>query len=115
MTDLFCDQVVWVNFSPVVGPEQAGHRPAVIVSSDEYLAAIPNIVIVLPITTRDRGLPNHIQLHGNTGLEDSSFAMTEQPRTIDRRRVTRAVGQLDQGAMREIRRCLARFLATDER
>lgn len=113
MADLFCGEVVWVNLSPVVGSEQAGHRLAVIVASNAYLAAIPNIVIVLPVTSRDRGLPNHIELHGSTGLDEPSFAMTEQPRTIDRRRITRPAGQVDQGTLTELRRCLDRFLGPD--
>ncbi|MFV0532809.1 MAG: type II toxin-antitoxin system PemK/MazF family toxin [Cumulibacter sp.] len=113
MADLSCGQVVWVNLSPVVGSEQAGRRPAVVVSSNEYLAAIPNVVIVLPITSRDRGLPNHVRLHGSTGLEVVSFAMTEQPRTIDRRRITEMVGQIDHGCLRELRVCLVRFLGLD--
>nr|WP_106849230.1 type II toxin-antitoxin system PemK/MazF family toxin [Blastococcus sp. Marseille-P5729] len=113
MPELVCGQVVWVNLNPVVGSEQAGHRPAVVVSSDEYLAAIPNVVIVLPITTRDRGLPNHVRLRGSTGLDEACFAMTEQPRTIDRRRITDTAGEVDRGSLRELRLCLARFLGID--
>lgn len=63
--ETFCGQVVWVNLSPAVGSVQSGHRPAVIVSGDDYLASIPNVLIVLPITTRDRGLPNHVRLRGD--------------------------------------------------
>lgn len=109
--DLFCGRVVWVDLSPVIGSEQSGHRPAVVVSGNDYLASIPNVVIVLPITTRDRGLPNHVRLGGSPGLiETASFAMTEQPRAIDRRRITKHAGQIDQGTLREIRAWLTDFL-----
>ncbi|RYJ05064.1 MAG: type II toxin-antitoxin system PemK/MazF family toxin [Actinomycetales bacterium] len=112
--DLCCGQVVWVNLSPVIGSEQAGHRPAVIVSSTDYLASIPNIVVVLPVTTRDRGLPNHVQLGGATGLDaEKSFAMTEQPRTIDRRRITAHAGRVDESTLRELRSWLHDFLTRD--
>lgn len=111
MPDLVPGQVVWVNLSPVIGSEQAGRPPAVIVSGEDYLASIPNVVIVLPITTRDRGLPNHVRLGGALGLaEADSFAMTEQPRTIDRRRITRHAGQVDQRTLQELRSWLADFL-----
>lgn len=111
MPDLFCGQVVWVNLNPVTGSEQAGHRPAVIISSNDYLASIPNVVMVLPITTRNRGLPNHVRLGGNIGLvEAESFAMTEQPRTIDRQRITKPAGQVDRGTLQELRSWLADFL-----
>ncbi len=111
MPDLSCGQVVWVNLSPVIGSEQAGHRPAVIVSSDDYLASVPHVAIVLPVTSRDRGLPNHVRLRGNLGLaEEDSFAMTEQPRTIDRRRITGSAGQVDQGTLKELHSWLHDFL-----
>mgnify|MGYP003459228145 CR=1 FL=1 len=110
--DLSCGQVVWANLSPVIGSEQAGHRPAVVISGKDYLASIPNVVIVIPVTTRDRGLPNHVRLGGDTGLTDgSSFAMTEQPRTIDRRRVTKVAGQVDHETLMELRSWLTDFLS----
>ncbi|KNX36987.1 type II toxin-antitoxin system PemK/MazF family toxin [Luteipulveratus halotolerans] len=110
MPDLACGEVVWVNLSPVIGSEQSGHRPAVIVSGPEYLAVVPNVVIVVPVTTRDRGLPNHVRLTGSTGLEERSFAMTEQPRTVDRRRITRSSGQVDRSTLHEMRSWLRDFL-----
>lgn len=115
MPDLFCGQVVWVNLNPTMGSEQAGRRPAVVISSNDYLATIPNVVIVLPVTSRNRGLPNHVRLEGNTGLGLDSFAMTEQPRTIDRRRILRMAGEVNVGTLDQLRRCLERFLGLDER
>ena len=65
----------------------------------------------MPITTKDRGLPNHVRIGGVPGLlESDSFAMTEQPRAIDRRRITKHGGQIDHGTMQEIRSWLADFL-----
>lgn len=110
MPDLACVEVVWVNLNPVVGSEQAGHRPALVIASDDYLASVPNIVVVLPVTTRDRALPNHVRLSGDVGIEQTSFAMTEQPRTIDRRRITKRVGTVDDATMIDVRRWLADFL-----
>lgn len=100
-----------MNLSPVVGSEQAGHRPAVVISSNDYLASVPNVVIVVPVTTRDRGLPNHVHLGGVPGLDEAdSFAMTEQPRTVDRRRITKHAGQIDGATLDEIRSWLRDFL-----
>lgn len=111
MPDLFCGQVVWVNLSPVVGSEQAGHRPAVIVASNDYLASVPNVVIVVPVTTRDRGIPNHVRLGAVPGLVgQDSFAMTEQPRTIDRRRISKTLGDVGPETLGEIRSWLGDFL-----
>jgi len=109
-TDLFAGAVVWVAFDPTRGSEQAGHRPAVVIASNDYLAAIPNVVIVVPVTTRDRGFPHHIALDGDTGLNPGSFAMTEQPRTIDRQRITSVAGDVGRGGLAEICRAVAAFL-----
>lgn len=110
MPDLSCGDVVWVNLSPVVGSEEAGHRPVVIMSGNDYLASLPNVVIALPVTTKDRGLPHHIRLGGDPGLDHDSFAMTEQPHTIDRRHITKHAGRVDHGTLQELRSWLADFL-----
>jgi len=110
MPDLVCGQVVWANLSPVTGSEQAGHRPVVVVSGNDYLAVVPNVLIALPVTTRDRGLPHHVRLGGDHGLGPDSFAMTEQPRTIDRRRITKEAGHVDQPTLDQIRGWMVDFL-----
>lgn len=111
MPDLRYGQIVWVNLSPVVGSEQAGHRPAVVICGNDYLATVPNIVIVVPVTTRDRGLPNHVRLDAVPGLARvPSFAMTEQPRALDRRRITKVGGMVDEETMASVRVWLRDFL-----
>lgn len=110
MTELACGQVVWVSLRPVIGSEQAGHRPALVISGDDYLASVPSVVIVVPITTRDRNLPNHVALDGPTGLSEVSFAMTEQPRTVDRRRITGRAGRVSDQTLSHVRSWLRDFL-----
>lgn len=88
--------VIWVQLDPTRGREQAGTRPAVVLSSDGYLDAVPDLVIVVPVTTRDRGWAHHVPLRGrNLSLDRASFAMTEQPRTISRQRINRQAGRVD--------------------
>ena len=70
---------VWtVPPDPVVGHEQGGHRPALIVSS-ELLHAIPSrLAFVVPMTTRDRRVRSHAPIRRpEGGLVQPSFAMTE--------------------------------------
>ena len=89
MTDkLSPGDVVWVDLNPVVGHEQAGWRPAVVVSSRECNSSSHNVVIVVPVTARDRGLPHQVPMTGDgLGLTATSYAMTEQPHAVDRRRL----------------------------
>lgn len=111
MPELRRGTVVWLDFDPVKGREQSGHRPALVIASDGYLSTATSIAIVLPITTTDRGWPNHIRLRGDfLELDRPSFAMTEQPRTIDRRRITSTAGIVNAATMHEIGVWLRDFL-----
>lgn len=102
--------IVWVDFDPTRGREQAGTRPALVISSPGYLANVPDLVIVLPVTTTDRGWPHHERIGGaNSGLSKPSFAMTEQPRTLARARIVRTAGRADQATMAEVDQWLRDF------
>lgn len=82
-------------------------RPALVVSGDSYNSIIPNVVIVVPVTTRDRGFPHHVALTGaGLRLTQLSFAMTEQPKAIDRRRIRQQAGRVDQAKLAEVDRWL---------
>lgn len=61
--------VAWAALAPVRGREQGGHRPVVVVASQGYLDAVTTLLLVVPITTTDRGWPNHVPLDGAIGLQ----------------------------------------------
>jgi mRNA interferase MazF len=103
--------VVWVEFDPVAGREQGGRRPAVVVSSDEHLAAASRLVTVVPATSTDRHWPNHIRMRGETGLATETFAMTEQVRTVSRSRVVAVPGRVDPACLSSICDWIHRWLA----
>jgi mRNA interferase MazF len=103
--------VVWVDLDPTVGREQAGRRPAVVVASTGYLSAVAELAIVVPATTKRRDWPQHVELTGSAlQLTQPTFAMTEQPRTISRRRISGSAGRVEDRCLEEIRRWLADFL-----
>ncbi|MFL6088537.1 MAG: type II toxin-antitoxin system PemK/MazF family toxin [Aeromicrobium sp.] len=103
--------MVWAELDPAIGREPSGRRPAVVVSSDAYNESVASLVIVLPITTTDRGWPHHVQLAGSDlALRRTSFAITEQPRTIDRRRVVGGAGRVDPATLDAIGRWLKDFI-----
>lgn len=101
--ELVRGSIVWAQLDPTVGREQTGRRPALVVASTRYLATATSLAIIVPVTTVNRGWPNHIRLRGdNLGLDRASYAMTEQPRTIDRTRITSVVGVVDETTLREV-------------
>ncbi|MDN5569703.1 MAG: type II toxin-antitoxin system PemK/MazF family toxin [Propionibacteriaceae bacterium] len=111
-TELRRGHVVWAEFEPPRGREQAGRRPALVIASDAYLARADTLAIIVPVTTADRGWPNHVLLKGQElGLRRSSFAITEQPRTLTRDRIVGVMGVADDETMHDVDLWLRDFLA----
>lgn len=111
MTDLRRGTVVWVDLDPTRGREQRGTRPALVISSGGYLQSVPELVVVVPLTTVDRAWRHHPQVGGpRLRLARPSCAMTEQPRTIARERITGTAGQVDERTMAEVDVWLRDFL-----
>ena len=107
---LFTGDVVWAELGPARGREQTGRRPVVIVASNDYLETVDTLAIGIPVTSKDRGWPNHVPLAGPTGLTKRSFAMTEQVVTVSRERITAVAGQVDDPTLAAIAIYLRDFL-----
>ena len=80
------------------------------VASAGYLDAVTTLAIVLPITTTDRGWPNHVVVDGPSGLDLPSWIMTEQPRTLSRDRLTGTAGEVTEECLASVRAWLGDFL-----
>jgi mRNA interferase MazF len=102
---------VWlVDFGDPVGHEQAGRRPAVVVSADPLNASRAGVVVVVPTTTAVRGLPSHIEIDpGESGLDEVSYAKCEDIKSISDERLIARLGVASDDAMFQIARAL-RFL-----
>jgi mRNA interferase MazF len=102
---------IWlVDFGDPVGREQAGHRPAVVVSDDRLHASGAGVLIVVPCTTTHRDLPTYVELDDTlTGLDAVSYAKCEDVKSISDRRLGARVGSADSESMFAIARAL-RFL-----
>lgn len=106
--ELWPGDIVWADFAPTVGREQAGRRPALVVANRAYLELVEELAVVVPLTTRDRGWDNHVEVGAE--LPQRSWAMTEQVRTIDRRRLGPLIAGADDETMDAIRVWLIDFL-----
>ena len=90
---------VWLAaLDPVGRDEQGGTRPFLVVSTDAFNAWPVSLVIVVPITTRDRGFAHHIRVAGG-GLDRPSFAMPEHLRSIAQRRLRRRLGAAEHSTL----------------
>lgn len=73
-------QLIWVDFSPHAGHEQAGRRPAIVIS-DAKFSAVTGFVIVCPITSQVKGYPFEVLLP--PGLPVSGVILCDQERSFD--------------------------------
>jgi mRNA interferase MazF len=80
---------VWlVDLNPARGHEQRGRRPALIVSTDQFNTGPAGIVVVVPMTTRQRNVPLHVRVEPpEGGVRETSFAKCEDVRSISTERL----------------------------
>jgi mRNA interferase MazF len=99
---------IWlVDFGEPVGREQAGIRPAVIVSTDALNEGPAGILLVVPVTTSRRELPSHVELEpGESGLDHPSYAKCEDVKSISERRLVTRLGVVASEPLFEIGRVL---------
>lgn len=74
--------LVWIDFDPQSGHEQAGRRPALVLSPRAYHQSTP-YAVVCPITSTIKGYPFEVELP--TGLSISGAILADQVKSIDRR------------------------------
>ena len=101
--------IYYADLSPVVGSEQGGVRPVLIVQNDVGNKFRPT-VIAAAITSQKykTNLPTHIQVNANEcGLAKDSIVLLEQVRTIDKKRLKERMGNLDETDMDRIDRALS--------
>ena len=101
--DIKRGQIYYADLSPVVGSEQGGLRPVLIIQNDVGNRYSPTIIAAI-ITTRKTkaNLPTHIWLNAECGLPRESMVECEQVRTLDKRRLKEFMGQVSQEVMKEI-------------
>lgn len=101
--------IFYADLSPVVGSEQGGIRPVLIVQNDVGNRYSPT-VIAAAITSRQSKtkLPTHIPIEATgCGLSKDSVVLLEQIRTLDKRRLREKMGSVDYDSMKEINQALS--------
>ncbi len=96
--------IYYADLSPVVGSEQGGVRPVLIVQNDVGNRYSPT-VIAAAITSKmsKTRLPTHIDVYADrVGLAKDSVILLEQIRTIDKKRLGEKMGHLDEAVMAEV-------------
>ena len=97
-------EIYYADLSPVVGSEQGGVRPVLIVQNDVGNRHSPTVIAAaITSQTGKAKLPTHIELAANgCGLTRDSVVLLEQIRTIDKRRLRERMGRVDDTMMDRI-------------
>ena len=102
-------EIYYADLSPVVGSEQGGVRPVLIVQNDVGNRYSPTVIAAAITSQKENSkLPTHIEIHSDgCGLSKDSVVLLEQIRTIDKKRLKEKMGRLDDGSMGQINHALS--------
>ncbi|MCI5810314.1 MAG: type II toxin-antitoxin system PemK/MazF family toxin [Clostridiales bacterium] len=97
-------EIYYADLSPVVGSEQGGVRPVLIVQNDVGNRHSPTVIAAAITSQINKArLPTHIELSAQSyGLSKDSVVLLEQIRTIDKKRLKERMGRVDDGMMTKI-------------
>lgn len=87
---------IWlVDLNPVRGHEQAGIRPGLVISVDTFNYGPAGLVVVIPITTKEKGIPFHVEISPpEGGVEHKSFIKCEDVRSVAKERLVKCLGRV---------------------
>ena len=96
--------IFFADLSPVVGSEQGGVRPVLIIQNDVGNKYSPTVIAAAITSQQDKTeLPTHIKVDADDcGLSKNSIVLLEQVRTIDKQRLGERMGHLDEEAMARV-------------
>ena len=101
-------EIYYADLSPVIGSEQGGIRPVLIIQNDVGNKYSPTVIAAAITSQKDKTkLPTHITVGAeNCGLSKDSIVLLEQVRTIDKKRLKEKMGSLDSDAMNKVDKAL---------
>ena len=102
-------EIYYADQSPVVGSEQGGIRPVLIVQNNVGNRYSPTVIAAAITSQQNKAkMPTHIELSARTyGLAKDSIVLLEQIRTLDKRRLRERMGCLDEAAMQKVDSAIA--------
>lgn len=100
--------VFYADLSPVIGSEQGGVRPVIVIQNDIGNKYSPTIIVAAVTSQINKAkLPTHIEISASDyGLPKDSVVLLEQIRTIDKKRLREKVGHFDDDMMIKVNECL---------
>ena len=97
----------YADLSPVIGSEQGGIRPILIIQNNVGNKYSPTVIAAAITSKMNKAkLPTHIEIDTTCGLPKDSVILTEQLRTLDKKRLIDKIGNIDDSAMDKVNNAL---------
>ena len=99
---------IWnADLSPTRGREQAGKRPVLVVSTDDFNDCPADLAVVVPVTSKWKGIPWHVGVRpGEGGLRTESYIMCEAIRCVAKERLAKRLGHVTPETILEVEKRL---------
>ena len=98
----------FADLSPVIGSEQGGVRPVLVVQNDVGNKYSPTIIVAAVTSQTKTKLPTHVRLEATQGgLSKDSVVLLEQLRTIDKQRLKERIGTLSESQLPDVEKALS--------
>ena len=100
--------IFFADLSPVIGSEQGGVRPVIVIQNDIGNKYSPTVIVAAITSQINKAkLPTHVEIRaGEHGLNKDSVILLEQLRTVDKRRLKERIGRMDADAMEKVNEAL---------
>ena len=96
-------EVWWADLDPVLGHEQAGIRPVLVVSSDAFNSSRADLYVALPITQTNRSIRLHVPIEPpEGGLSKAGVVLCDQPRVLAAERFGDRLGRVSPSLMKQV-------------
>ena len=107
-------EVYFADLSPVIGSEQGGERPVLIIQNNIGNKHSPTVIVAaITATLTKTKIPTHVMIDSRYGMEKNSIILLEQMRTIDKTRLQNLKTVLDNEAMKKVNHALAISLSLE--
>ncbi len=95
---------IWlVDLSPIRGHEAAGRRPGLVISVDEFNHGPADLVLIIPLTSKEKGIPFHVEVRPpEGGLKRRSFIKCEDVRSVAKERLVELRGRVTQATLADV-------------
>ena len=101
--------IFFADLSPVIGSEQGGVRPVLVIQNDVGNKYSPTVIVAAVTSQINKAkLPTHVEVGAlGNGLNKDSVVLLEQLRTIDKRRLNEKIGHVDEGLIGQVNEAIA--------